>query len=442
MESVESVTLPTLVTEVPGPRSRAISAGERAYRAGGASAGSLWSELSIVSGDGAMVRDADGNLLLDACSGTVVMNVGHGRASIAAAIGEQAARLTHFYDFASPERLEFYERLAETLPQSLHSFLLVNSGAEAVDASLRIVRSATGRQQIVAFQDAYHGRTFGALSLTTGAGRIGVGPLLPGVVHVPTPHRFGGAGTEDERADACANHMESYLAQVLTGEPAAVYIEPIQGAGGTVPIPVRFLQRLREYCDRTGAILVFDEILTGAGRTGTMWAFEGVGVVPDLLLSGKGLAGGFPFGLVAGSPEIMNGGPIAEPTRNSSTFGGNQMASAAGIATLAILRDEHLVENSRVIGAYLLERIKESLDGHPGVADVRGRGLLIGVELAPQAVPDAPRRLLKEMLARGVVISSTGTVVRITPPLCLTREQADVIASTLKEALDTVPLRS
>ncbi|GAA1999423.1 aminotransferase class III-fold pyridoxal phosphate-dependent enzyme [Microbacterium ulmi] len=434
---IEHTSAPVLTTEVPGPRSRAVSAGEREFRAGGASAGSLWSELSIIEGLGAVIKDADGNLLIDACSGTVVMNIGHGNQEVAHAIAEQAATLTHFYDFASPVRLEFYQRLAATLPERLRTFLLLNSGAEAVEASLRIARSATGRMNVVAFTDAYHGRTLGALSLTTGSAREGMGPLLPGVVHVPTPHRFPGVHTAEDPSDACARYMESYLAQVLTGPPAAVYIEPVQGAGGTIPIPTRFLQHLRDYCDRTGALLVFDEILTGAGRTGTMWAFEGVGVTPDLLLSGKGLAGGFPFGLVAGSAATMTAGPIAEPTRNSSTFGGNQMASAAGIATLRVLQSG-LVDNAREVGGRLLERLKESFAAHPLVADVRGRGLLIGVELASGTAPDLPQRVLRALLARGVVISSTGSVVRITPPLCLTHQQADVIVSAMRDALDSL----
>ena len=432
--------LPQLITEVPGPRSRAIFRKDQSLLAAGNSAGSLWSELALVEGRGAMIRDADGNWLLDACAGTVVMNLGHGHPAVAEALGEQARLLTHFYDFATDIRVRFVELLKSTLPESLDAFHLANSGSEAVEAALRTVRSATGRHEVIAFHNGYHGRTLGALSLTSGAGREGLGPFLPGVVHavapdpMASPHR-----KEAERVDECGKHLDRVVSQVLSAPPAAVIIEPMQGAGGMIPVPTGFLELLRAFCDRTGALLIFDEILTGGGRTGRLWAYEHSGVVPDILLLGKGIGGGFPLGIVAGSRLVMDAGPGAQPTHNSSTFGGNPLACAAGVAALTALLDEGLVDNSARVGDHLMNALTERLASRRNVADVRGLGLAIGIEMVTDRATRAPvsgdfiRAALRGLLRRGVVISSTGHVMRITPPLCLTIPQAEFIAEAVGE---------
>ena len=432
--------LPQLVTEVPGPRSRAIFRNDQSLLAAGNSAGSLWSELVVVEGRGAMIRDADGNWLLDACAGTVVMNLGHGHPAVAKALGEQARLLTHFYDFATEVRVSFVELLKSTLPARLDAFHLANSGSEAVEAALRTARSATGRHEVIAFHNGYHGRTLGALSLTSGAGREGLGPFLPGIVHAVAPDPAE-AQHQDEatQIQACGRHLERVASQVLAGPPAAVIIEPMQGAGGMIPLPTRFLELLRAFCDRTGALLVFDEILTGGGRTGRLWAYEHSGVVPDILLLGKGIGGGFPLGIVAGPRHVMDAGPGAQPTHNSSTFGGNPLACAAGLAALTAMIEEGLVENAAKVGTYLIEALRNRLAPRRHVADVRGLGLAIGVEMVTDKDTRSPvsadfiRNVLRGLLGRGVVISSTGPVMRITPPLCLTIPQADYIIHALDD---------
>ena len=434
--------LPQLVTEVPGPVSRAVFKRDQNLVAAGNSAGSLWSELAVVEGRGAMITDADGNRLLDACSGTVVMNLGHGHPAVAEALGRQARRLTHFYDFATEVRVEFVELLKSTLPRALDAFHLANSGSEAVEAALRTVRSATGRHEVIAFHNAYHGRTLGALSLTTGAGREGLGPLLPGVVHAPAPDpTVSPESDEAQRVTECGRHLDRLVSQVLTDLPAAVFIEPMQGAGGMLPIPAGFLKLLRRFCDRTGALLVFDEILTGGGRTGRLWAYQHSGTTPDILLLGKGIGGGFPLGIVAGPRSVMDAGPGAQPTHNSSTFGGNPLACAAGLAALAALLDEGLVENAARVGGHLIEALRERLAPRRHVADVRGLGLAIGVEMVTDKATRTPvpgdfiRAALRGLLRRGVVTSSTSHVMRITPPLCLTVPQADYIADAVDDTL-------
>ncbi|MCY4621386.1 MAG: aspartate aminotransferase family protein [bacterium] len=434
--------LPRLVTEVPGPKSRAIFQKDQSLLAAGNSAGSLWSELAVVEGRGAMIRDADGNWLLDACAGTVVMNLGHGHPAVAEALGQQAHLLTHFYDFATEVRVRFVELLKSTLPETLDAFHLANSGSEAVEAALRTVRSATGRHEVIAFHNGYHGRTLGALSLTSGAGREGLGPFLPGVVHTPAPDPMERPQqTEAQQVERCARHLDRVASQVLAGPPAAVVIEPMQGAGGMIPVPTGFLESLRAFCDRTGALLIFDEILTGGGRTGRLWAYQHSGVVPDILLLGKGIGGGFPLGIVAGPRHIMDAGPGAQPTHNSSTFGGNPLACAAGLATLTALLDEDLVDNASAVGDHLIKSLKKRLETRRNVADVRGLGLAIGIEMVADRTTRTPvsrdfiRSVLRGLLRRGVAISSTGHVMRITPPLCLTIPQADYIATSVDAVL-------
>jgi 4-aminobutyrate aminotransferase-like enzyme len=438
--------LPVLSTHVPGPASLRIAAAESALHSKGTSAASMWAALAIVEGQGAVVRDADGNYLLDACSGTVVMNIGHGDPRIADALANQAAQLTHYYDFPSPVRVEFLQALRQTLPPSFDSFHLTSSGSEAVEAALRIVRSATGRYEVLVFDNGYHGRTMGAISLTAGTSHQGIGPLLPGVVRVPSAYCFRCpvGRTYPDCAIACADPMDRALAQTLLDAPAAVVIEPMQGAGGMIPMRTEFLQRVRQFCDRTGALLVFDEILTGAGRTGKMWAFEHSGVVPDILLAGKGLAAGFPIGIVASRHEITDAGPIALPTRNSSTFGGGPLACAVGLACLEILTGDGLIENAGNVGDHLMRQLASSLRDDPHVGDIRGLGLAIGVELvedrsslAPMSA-DAAREVLLGLLRHGVITSSGTHVLRITPPLCLTIEQADFIVQSLVEVLSAL----
>ena len=437
--------LPRLLTSVPGPMSQVICRRDQSLLAAGNSAGSLWSELAVVEGRGAMIRDADGNWLLDACAGTVVMNVGHGHPAIAAALGRQAALLTHFYDFATEMRVRFVELLRSTLPEGFDAFHLANSGSEAVEAALRSTRSATGRHEVIAFHNGYHGRTLGALSLTSGAGRQGLGPFLPGIMHSPAPNPMESPDQDDaERIHACGQHLEQVAAQVLSGPPAAVIIEPMQGAGGMIPVPAGFLRMLRSFCDRTGALLIFDEILTGGGRTGRMWAFEHSGVVPDLLLLGKGVGGGFPLGIVAGPRSVLDAGPGAQPTHNSSTFGGNPLACAAGLAAMTALLDEGLVENASYVGDHLSNALRDRLRNCDRVADVRGLGLAIGIEMVIDRDTRTPvggdfiRAVLRGLLRRGVVISSTGPVMRITPPLCLDVAQADFIAGVVGRTLAEV----
>jgi len=442
MQDQQWPDLPVLITEPPGPKSRSISSEERKLRSSGTSAGSQWSELAIVDGKDCMVRDIDGNIFLDACSGTVVMNIGHGNEKVAKAVYQQCQQLTHFYDFPSPIRLNFLNMLKRITPSTSDSFLLLNSGAEAVEAALRVSRSYTGRYEIIAFKNGYHGRTLGALSLTSGAGRKGLGPLLPGVFLVSAPRILStdDDATVKEKVNFCIEEFQTTIDSACDALPAAVVIEPIQGAGGTHPMPKAFLEFLREYCTEKGILLVFDEILTGAGRTGKMWAHEHVGIEPDLLLAGKGMAGGLPFGMVGGRSEVLNGGNMGLPTRNSSTFGGNPVVCAAGLVTLEELTSGNLLSQASEVGAYLIADLRKRLAGFASIKDIRGAGLMIGIEIndipkGRTSMGDLIKKFLLEMLKKGAVISSTSSIIRITPPLSLTKSQAEWLAQTIEDCI-------
>ncbi len=437
--------LPILVTEVPGPKSRLLSSEERPLRSLGTSAGSQWSELAIVDGKNCMVRDIDGNIFLDACSGTVVMNIGHGNEKVASAIYKQSQQLTHFYDFPSPVRLNFLKLLKKVTPSSCESFLLLNSGAEAVDAAIRVCRSYTGRHEIIAFKNGYHGRTFGGLSLTSGGSRKGLGPLIPGTFIVSAP-RVSSSDSHSvvlEKVRRSIQEFESTVDEICSEIPSSIFIEPIQGAGGTHPIPKEFLAFLREFCTKTGALLVFDEILTGAGRTGKMWAHEHSGIEPDLLIAGKGMAGGLPFGMLGGASKVLNGGSMGVPTRNSSTFGGNPVVCAAGVVALDELTSGDLIERAGEVGAILISDLRNRLSHLASVRDVRGKGLMIGIEIDDKTSDESQdinsiKNFLIAMMKKGAVISSSSSVIRITPPLCISETQAKWLAETIEECIVSI----
>jgi len=368
-------------------------------------------DVALVSGSGARLRDAAGREYVDCSAGHGVAAVGHAHPRVAAAIAAQAARLaTCPGSFPNDRRAELLGRLARLVPAGLERFFLCNSGTEAIEAALKIARLATGRSGVVATMRGFHGRTMGALSATWDkAYREPFLPLVPGFAHVPY-----------DRLEAAR--------EAVTEETACVLVEPVQGEGGVHPPSEGYLAGLRALCDERGALLVLDEVQTGFGRTGRMFACEESGVVPDLLCLGKAIGGGVPMGAVAIGPRA---GTLSVGA-HGSTFGGNPLACAAACAVLDVLRDERLVERSAELGDWLLDRLA-SLDS-PLVRGVRGRGLMVGVELKTRATP-----VLQGMAARGVIALPAGAnVVRLLPPLVIERadlERAvDALAGSLAEA--------
>ncbi len=447
MTDLDPARAPRILTDLPGPRSQELWARDAVHHASNSSPGAQWLRIVLRDGAGAVVRDVDGNLFVDFSSGAVVANVGHAPAAVAEALAGEAARLMGFFDFATPARATFFEALAQTLPPALQTFQMYSTGAEAVEAALRLAKSYTGKYEVISFHQAWHGRTLGAMSLMGGFPlKRGYGPFAPGALHSPNPncYRCPLDLDRDSCAVACRSLVDRVYQQSSEERLAAVIVEPVQGVGGVIPFPPEFLAHLRELCDRTGALLIFDEILTGVGRTGPMWAFESTGVVPDILLAGKGLAGGYPISLIASGREVLDAGPFGRPGAGASTFASGNLACAAGTAVLAMLADGEILANGRRVGAAMLAALRELADRHPLIGDVRGAGMLLALELVSDRAaktpitPDVARRLLVAMARRGVLVAGAGAVLRITPPLVITEAMALAGVAALDDALTEI----
>jgi 4-aminobutyrate aminotransferase/(S)-3-amino-2-methylpropionate transaminase len=439
--------VPRVRTALPGPRSAEVWARDAVHHAGNSSPAAQWLQLAISDAAGALVRDVDGNVFIDFSSGAVVANLGHSPPGVAAALGAEAERLLHYFDFATPARPAFFEALAATLPPELQTFQMYSTGSEAVEAALRLAKSFTGRYEVISFHHAWHGRTIGSMALMGGFPlKHGYGPFPAGVHHSPSSYCYRCAfGLDrDTCGVACARFVDRVHEQSTEQQLAAVIVEPVQGVGGVIPQPPEFLAHLRELCDRTGALLIFDEILTGMGRTGTMWAFEQSGVVPDVLLAGKGLASGYPVSLIASRREVLDAGRFGRPGAGASTFASGNLACAAGAATLALLEDGTVLEHARRVGAAMLAGLRDLQARHPLVGDVRGRGMLFGLELVrhratkERIAPETARRLLFALGRRGILTAGAGPVLRLSPPLVLSETLAAKGVGLLDDALSEV----
>jgi acetylornithine/LysW-gamma-L-lysine aminotransferase len=364
-------------------------------------------DLVIVRGQGASLFDADGVEYLDCTSGHGVANLGHAHPKVAAAIAEQASTLiTLFESYPNDKRAALMEKMVTLVP-GLERVFFCNSGTEAVEAALKFARISTGRTEIVAAMRAFHGRTFGALSATFNKKyRQGFEPLVPGFSHVSY------------------NKIEA-LEETVTKETAAVILEVIQGEGGVYPADVDYIQAARRICDEKGALLIIDEIQSGFGRTGKMFAVQHFDITPDMLTCAKSLAGGVPMGAVLIGEKVQN----LTPGTHGTTFGGNPLSCAAGLAALTVIEEENLAEQAAEKGAYLMDKLRQ-IDS-PLIRDVRGVGLMIGVELKQKVAP-----YLKALQDHNILALNAGmTVLRFLPPLVISYEQLDHLVDALTEVL-------
>ena len=377
-------------------------------------------------GEGAWLIDVEGRRYLDLGAGIAVNATGHGHPRVVEAITAQAATLIHTSVVVHNTRnVEAAERIAGLCPFLDHpQVFFCNSGAEAVDGALKLARKVTGRPSVIAFRRAFHGRTLAATTLTTAKGRYreGYQPLLPGVYHAPycIPHEHA---TPEAAVDAALGELDHMLAlQAPPTDVGAMIVEPVLGEGGYVPPPRDWLAGLRERCDAHGILLIFDEVQCGAGRTGTYFAAEAYGVAPDVLLFAKGVASGLPLGGIIAGRALMDRWPTGA---HGSTFGGNPVACAAALATLDVLEDEGLMDRARLLGERTVERLRAELGGHPRVHDVRGKGLMVGLELADAAMTDA---VAVRCLDQGVIVLACGpdeNVLRLVPPLTISDDELD-----------------
>jgi len=401
-------------------------------------------------GRGCRVEDVDGNEFLDFAAGIAVTSTGHCHPEVVAAIQKQAAELIHISgtDFYYESLVTFAERLSAVAPMpGPHRFYYGNSGAEAVECALKLARYHTQRQHVIAFFGAFHGRTMGALSLTGSKPqqKRRFSPMVPGVTHIRYPYAYrgcsGGPQAEEAFALSCARYIEEKLfhTTVPPEEVAAIFVEPIQGEGGYVVAPTIFMQELRRICDKYGILLVADEVQSGAGRTGKWWAIEHTGVEPDIVCMAKGIASGMPLGVCMARAEIMDW----VPGSHASTFGGNPVSIAAALATMDILERE-AISNAAVIGEEILTRLRDWPAKHPIVGDVRGRGLMIGIEIVKNQISREVAgpwrdRIVELAFERGLLILGCGeTSIRLAPPLIANTHEAEIALDILEECISLV----
>lgn len=401
-------------------------------------------------GRGVRVEDVDGNEFLDFAAGIAVTSTGHCHPEVVKAIQDQAAELIHMSgtDFYYESLVTLSERLSKIAPMpGPHRFYYGNSGAEAIECALKIARYHTGRQNIIAFFGAFHGRTMGALSLTASKPqqRRKFSPLVPGVTHVRYPYAYRGCsgGPQEEEAFAlgCARFIEDKLFKTTLApeEVAAIFVEPIQGEGGYVVAPTVFMRELRRICDKHGILLVADEVQSGAGRTGKWWAIEHSGVQPDIVCMAKGIASGMPLGVCMTRADIMDW----KPGSHASTFGGNPVSIAAALATLDIIEREGL-GNAAKVGGRMLDRLRPWTKKHSIVGDVRGRGLMIGIEIVEDQDSRKPAgawrdRIVELAFERGLLILGCGeNSIRLAPPLIVNEHQADIAMDIFEQCISIV----
>lgn len=390
---------------------------------------SRYYDIVAASGEGSWIVDVEGRRFLDFGSGIAVTNVGHCHPHVVAAIRRQAGVLLHtsvvVHHTLAVELAEHVVGLCPFLDEP--QVFLCNSGAEAVDGSLKLARLVTGRPGVVAFQGAFHGRTLAATSLTTAKGRYreGYEPLLPSVHHAPycVPRDFG--GDEALAVGSALRSLDDLLTRVApASQVGAIIVEPVLGEGGYVPPPVAWLRGLRDRCEEHGILLVFDEVQSGFGRTGRPFAAETFGVTPDVLLFAKGVASGLPLAGIVASRPLMEQWPRGA---HGSTFGGNPVSCAAALATIEVLEEEGLYERARLIGPRVLRRLREAQAQNPEiVVDVRGVGLMIGVELRDAATAEA---VALSCLDQGLIVLTCGphqSVLRLAPPLNITDAELDL----------------
>src|SRR5208282_4979746 len=406
-----------------------------------------WPNLPVVKAQGLYLYGLDGKRYMDFMSGFGVVNVGHNHPRVVKAAREQLQKQIHGAVGATLHEsvLRLAEMLPDILPGRMDMFFFDSSGSEAVEGSIKLARNITKRPGIIACTGAFHGRTYGAASLTASKAiyRTGLEPFLPSVYHIPFADPYHSAHPDDplQCVDEALTAFRTTLDRIIApSQVAAVIVEPIQGEGGYIIPPRKFLQEIREICTHEGMLLIFDEIQTGFGRTGEWFAAQAFHVTPDIMAIAKGIASGFPLGAVCARHELMS---RWESAVHGTTFGGNPISCAAATATIEIIREEQLLENAKKNGAYLLDRLQDLKKKYPIIGDARGIGLMAAIELT---VPETRRgsnattakKVLTKALAKGLLMypcGLQGQTIRLIPPLIVTRAQIDQAITILSQSL-------
>jgi 4-aminobutyrate aminotransferase/(S)-3-amino-2-methylpropionate transaminase len=430
-----------LRTEIPGPRSREII--ERKERVVADPLG-LYLPIMVAGGRGATVTDVDGNSFVDFAGGVGCLNVGHSHPRVVAAVQEQAARFLHtdFTIVPYENYVEYAERLTAVAPFSGPvKAAFFNAGAEAVENAVKFARGYTGRPAVIGFEGAFHGRSLLALTLTskTHPYKAGLGPFAPEVYRVPFPDEYRGI-TAGDALEAFERALSTHVAAETV---AAIVVEPVQGEGGFIPAPQEFMEGLRSICDREGILLVVDEVQTGFGRTGRMFAIEHYGVEPDLMTVAKSIAGGLPLSGVLGKAEIMD---ALWDNAVGGTYVGNPVALAAAIAVLDVIEEEGLVERAQRVGETIRTRMLAWQERFAAIGDVRGVGAMLAVEYVEdretkEPAPGIASRVAEEAAARGLLLLKAGVhsnCNRVLCPLVITDAELEEGLGAWEEALEAV----
>jgi 4-aminobutyrate aminotransferase len=445
---LKSVRFPQIKTELPGPKAKEVVGRDAKYVS---PSYTRPYPLVINRAKGAMVEDVDGNVFLDFNAGVAVCSTGHSHPHVVEAIRKQVDDFIHICaaDYYYPQLPALAEKLSDLAPGNYEKRVhFGNSGAEAVEGAVKLAMYTTRRPKLIAFFGGFHGRTMGALSLTASKARqrAGFGAQALDVTHIPyancyrCPYKMTPetCGATESKGPHCARVIEDLLFKTTlpSDECAAIVLEVIQGEGGYVVPPASFLQTIREIADRHGVLVIADEVQSGMGRTGKMFASEHFDFTPDILTSAKGIASGLPLSATIARADLMKW----QPGAHASTFGGNPVAIAASLATIELLED-HLIENAAKMGAYLLEGLRALMDKHTIIGDVRGKGLMIGVELVKDRTtkephPDALAKVETECFKRGLITLGCGvSTLRLSPPLVIDRDQCDFAIKTIDEVL-------
>ena len=434
---------PKILVEPPGPKARELLERDKAVIS---PSYVRWYPLVVESGRGCIIRDVDGNEYIDFNAGIAVVSVGHCHPKVVEAVKKQAEKLIHYSntDFYYEESVKLAEELVKITPgEEGKKVFFCNSGAEAIEAAVKLARWHTKRQYIIAFIGAFHGRTYGALSLTASkpVQRRGFSPLLPCVVHVPFPYCY--RCPFNMKYPECGFYCITFIEEWVFGrfldpnEVAAIVFEPILGEGGYIPAPHGFFQQLEKMAKKYGILLVDDEVQTGVGRTGKWWAIEHWNVTPDIMCIAKGIASGFPLGATVAKADIMDWPPGA----HASTFGGNPVSCAAALAVIDVIKREGLLNNAKRQGEFILRWLRDLKEEVPIIGDVRGKGLMIGVEIVKDKGSKRPgveeaKRVMLNCWKRGLAVIMAGvSTLRISPPLTITRELVETGMEILSEEL-------
>jgi 4-aminobutyrate aminotransferase-like enzyme len=428
--------------QLPGPRSKQIFDLEQDHIAPGLQSFALYSQLAMAQGRNCTLIDEDENQYIDFIAGIGVGSIGHCHPHYVATLKQQLDRLT-FGSFTTETRARFLELLASLAPEGLTRIQLYSGGSEAVEAAFRLAKSVTENFEFIGFWGGFHGKTGGVLGLLGDDFKHKLGPFMPGLYSSPYAncYRCPWNLQYPDCGIACADHLRRVIQYQTQGQIAAIIVEPIQGTAGNVIPPEGFLSAVQSIAKEHDALLIADEMLTGFGRSGSMWACDHDTVVPDIITVGKGIGGGFPMSGIISTDTLSKAKPFANPSGSSSSYGGNPLAAAAGLASLEIIVKENLVKNSEQVGAVMLQKLQSMKEKYRFIGDVRGKGLMLGLELVKDQKTKEPlpkemtRSLFHQCLQRGLVSMCYSPVIRINPPLTIDKETALEGLAIMDEAM-------